>query len=242
MNRASKKLPKAGDNASRLVAEEDEQAGNRLRLWRESSKMTREALADAIGVSVRSLQEYEKGLSTPKGAPLRRLAELGCDPTWVITGREPAILVQDPSQIIAPRTSDVLEFELDEIERKLEKLDSVPLNIGNLTAEQADICERLQRIATSSADNSIRARADLYLKLAFADQAAEARREERAQPILARIRRAGEVVMRAETSLGWSMPMELKEAMKGLVVAYDISEQDLTEALDMMRSALMQKR
>jgi phage repressor protein C with HTH and peptisase S24 domain len=95
MNKTSGKLPKEGSDASVFVVLEGREAGSRLRQWRESRELSREAVAKLIGVSPRALQEYERGATMPKIGPLRRLAELGCDPTWFVTGRtggEPGVL------------------------------------------------------------------------------------------------------------------------------------------------------
>ncbi len=88
MNALRGKLPKEGRKASLLVPSEALEAGNRLRQWRESREWSRETLAKAIGVSPRALQEHERGATIPKIGPLRRLADLGFDPTWFVTGRE----------------------------------------------------------------------------------------------------------------------------------------------------------
>lgn len=88
MNALRGKLPKEGNKASLLVPSEALEAGNRLRKWRESREWSRETLAKAIGVSPRALQEHERGATIPKIGPLRRLADLGFDPTWFVTGRE----------------------------------------------------------------------------------------------------------------------------------------------------------
>lgn len=82
------KPQKEGSEASRLVAPEGLEAGSRLRQWRESRGFSRETLAKAIGVSLGTLQEHERGATMPKIGPLRRLADLGFDPTWFVTGRD----------------------------------------------------------------------------------------------------------------------------------------------------------
>lgn len=88
MNTVRGKSPKEGSETSLFATPEGQEAGSRLRQWRESRELSREALAKAIGVSLRTLQEHERGATMPKIGPLRRLADLGCDPTWFVTGRE----------------------------------------------------------------------------------------------------------------------------------------------------------
>lgn len=88
MNTVRGKSPKEGSETSLFATPEGQEAGSRLRQWRESRGLSREALAKAIGVSLRTLQEHERGATMPKIGPLRRLADLGCDPTWFVTGRD----------------------------------------------------------------------------------------------------------------------------------------------------------
>ena len=50
-------------------------AGNRLRTLREAANLTQKELADALSVSVRSVQAWEAGTSVPQARHRRRLAE-----------------------------------------------------------------------------------------------------------------------------------------------------------------------
>ena len=98
MNPVREKPRKEGKEVSRFIAPEGQEAGNRLRQWRESREWSRETLAKAIGVSLGTLQEHERGATIPKIGPLRRLADLGFDPTWFVTGREG----DEPSRMPVP--------------------------------------------------------------------------------------------------------------------------------------------
>jgi len=66
---------------------EPSEAGTRLREWRESLEMSREALADRSGIAVGTLRNHETGVSQPKTEHLQKLAMLGCDVGWLLTGR-----------------------------------------------------------------------------------------------------------------------------------------------------------
>ena len=58
----------------------------RIRAWRESSGLTREALAVAVGASAASVAAWETGRSRPNSASTRRLAEaLGIPATALCT-------------------------------------------------------------------------------------------------------------------------------------------------------------
>lgn len=61
--------------------------GARLRLRRESLGLRKQALADAVGVSLTTIQQYENG-QMPKGGYAIRLADsLRCSLDWLLAGR-----------------------------------------------------------------------------------------------------------------------------------------------------------
>lgn len=59
---------------------------DRLRQTRKYLKLTQKAMAEKLGVSLRTLQRYEEGTVFPDAAALDRLASLGVDLHWLITG------------------------------------------------------------------------------------------------------------------------------------------------------------
>lgn len=216
---------------------EMQEVGNRLRQWRESAKLTRPALSEKIGVAVGTIRNHETGISAPKTEHLLKLALLGCDVGWLLTGRQSE---QAASQSIAARSTSAnseADAILDEIEEKLQAAESVPFDVTAMLPEQSEMYQTLQRIASSAVDDIVRARADLYLRLAWADPNASARYKSRETAVFARMRRAGEVVSRAEAAVGWTPPMLLRDAMKALVFEYGVSEDSAREALDMIHIA-----
>ncbi len=60
--------------------------GERLRDERISLKLTQVDLATALGVSRRSVIDWEKGVATPNAEVLAALADLGCDVLYVLVG------------------------------------------------------------------------------------------------------------------------------------------------------------
>lgn len=58
----------------------------RLKRWRESRGLTQADLALRLDVSLRSLTRWESAGGMPNGEVLLALADLGCDPTWLLTG------------------------------------------------------------------------------------------------------------------------------------------------------------
>lgn len=56
---------------------------------REALGFSQQEMAKSIGVSFRSVQDYERGLATPGGAVFEALCNLGFNGTWLLTGRGP---------------------------------------------------------------------------------------------------------------------------------------------------------
>lgn len=59
----------------------------RLKEFRERKGLSAQQLAEAMGVIPRTWLNYEAGISQLKAELFQKLATLGCDPTWLITGR-----------------------------------------------------------------------------------------------------------------------------------------------------------
>lgn len=59
----------------------------RLKAAREALGLSQQALADRVGVSLRSQQNYEKGERNPDSAYLAALAEAGADVLYLLTGK-----------------------------------------------------------------------------------------------------------------------------------------------------------
>ncbi len=61
--------------------------GERLRAARENKELEQSTLSDRVGVAVRTLQRWEKGLQVPDSNYLLRLAKsIGVRPEWLLTG------------------------------------------------------------------------------------------------------------------------------------------------------------
>lgn len=59
---------------------------NRLKQIRQSLKLTQAEMADQCDVSLSALQRYEKGSSSPSVDFLERIARLGVNLHWLVTG------------------------------------------------------------------------------------------------------------------------------------------------------------
>ena len=70
----------------------------RLKEVREALGFSQQAMADRLGVSLRSQQNYEAGSRTPDATYLAAIAAAGADVLYILTGqRNPAIPVPAPT-------------------------------------------------------------------------------------------------------------------------------------------------
>lgn len=63
------------------------QIGDRIKAIRESMGLSQREFADQAGLSTRAIQNYELGSSIPGGKILGKIAELGFNVNWVLTGK-----------------------------------------------------------------------------------------------------------------------------------------------------------
>ncbi|WP_341990324.1 helix-turn-helix transcriptional regulator [Azorhizobium sp. AG788] len=120
----------------------------RLKEWRESQGLTQTDLANRLGASLRSLTRWESGEGLPNGEALFALAELGCDPTWLLTGRNSSG-AKDSGQLGEPHSSAVTAIDaelLADIAKMLEqwlerhKRRMEPAQRGRFLAEAYAFC------------------------------------------------------------------------------------------------------
>lgn len=60
--------------------------GSRLAEVRTFMRMTQQEIADRIGIGLRTWQNIERDENIPTGQTLLKIAELGFDPGWILTG------------------------------------------------------------------------------------------------------------------------------------------------------------
>ena len=75
--------PGEGMTRSSLLAN---QFPARFRQMRKDLKLKQSAMAERLGVGLKTLQRYEKGTTSPTVDVLERVAALGVDLHWLITG------------------------------------------------------------------------------------------------------------------------------------------------------------
>jgi phage repressor protein C with HTH and peptisase S24 domain len=92
----------------------NDEVGTRLRQWRESLGLSREDVASRTGISMGTVRNQENGVTSPNAEHLLGYAELGLDPTWLVTGQEPPShesqgQTVSPSQIVQTHFKPMVE-------------------------------------------------------------------------------------------------------------------------------------
>ncbi|MBS7538364.1 helix-turn-helix domain-containing protein, partial [Ancylobacter lacus] len=65
--------------------------GDRLEEWRIELNVTKKDLAAQLGIPLRSFARYASGQRSFAAEHFQRMAEMGCDVSWLITGRRSAM-------------------------------------------------------------------------------------------------------------------------------------------------------
>lgn len=76
--------------------------GARFREERKRLDLSQEALATQIFTSGRTVKNYESGESSPKASELARIADLGGDVLYIVTGERQPAGVREPSASYSP--------------------------------------------------------------------------------------------------------------------------------------------
>lgn len=83
----------------------------RFREERNRLELTQEGLATQIFTSGRTVKNYESGESSPKASELARIADLGGDVLYIITGERQPVGVREPPATYSPasRLAKIIE-------------------------------------------------------------------------------------------------------------------------------------
>src|SRR3989304_3076994 len=86
--------------------------GDRLKTARKKVGITQGELAKRVGVSLQTLNKYERGHRTPDARLLGIIVkELGCDPGWLLSGEDKIYAPPEPSGENLLLAEDVLDWE-----------------------------------------------------------------------------------------------------------------------------------
>jgi len=86
--------------------------GNRIKTARKRAGITQGELAKRVGVSLQTLNKYERGHRTPDAGLLGAIAkELCCDPGWLLSGEDKIYAPPEPSGEKFILAEDMLEWE-----------------------------------------------------------------------------------------------------------------------------------
>lgn len=83
--------------------------GERLKQERERLGFIQEKLADLLGTTKKTVIDYEKGNTSPKADFLARIAELGGDVTYIITGNRTVIREERSGYNLNPEQKALLD-------------------------------------------------------------------------------------------------------------------------------------
>src|SRR3970040_473566 len=86
--------------------------GNRIKTARKRAGITQGDLAKRVGVSLQTLNKYEKGHRTPDARLLGSIVkELGCDPGWLLSGEDKTYASPESSGDKFILAEDLLDWE-----------------------------------------------------------------------------------------------------------------------------------
>lgn len=97
-----------------------DEIGERLRAFRTHLDVSQGQLGEMVGGTKRGVQENEGGRSAPQAKMLARLAELGLNVNWLLTGHGPMLLADlEAGAPSSPLDSELLAVVLERLEGKI---------------------------------------------------------------------------------------------------------------------------
>ena len=193
------------------------------------------AFAKQIGVHKNTLGGYERGERTPDAEFLRKLMAAGYNANWVISGEGPMRL-----DGLSGEGKAKIDVELDAIEERLNRIE-VPVTQEQLreNPELSLLKQRITRIlGNPDATGLQRARADVFLSLAFQDKDAYSRYEQRIQDVKGRLRAARRTYEDAIKAVGYEPPPILAEALKTAIFVHGLEIEGVVILLEALKQEL----
>ncbi|WP_082716460.1 helix-turn-helix domain-containing protein [Burkholderia sp. BDU5] len=100
------------ESATRISVE----IGERLRAYREHSRLSQDRLAELVGGTKRGIQDNEAGRTAPNSKLLTGLAQNGLSINWLLTGKGP-MLVADLDTSTTSVNGEILGMALAAVEK-----------------------------------------------------------------------------------------------------------------------------
>lgn len=201
-----------------------ETVGGRIRKVRGS--LSQAEFSSRLAVHEQTVGKYERDKRLPDAEFLSRLREeFGTDINWLLTGQ-----AAEPD----------FDARLDAIEKLLET-EEVPVAPERLR-ERPDLEDARQVLRAVAQDTGApqrtRARADMMLSVAFGDEEAEERRDERLEEVGAQLRETRRRVAEAVKIAGWEPPRYAVEVLATIAFRYDVALEDLVHLVQAFRLAV----
>ncbi|KAB7624358.1 helix-turn-helix domain-containing protein [Alkalilimnicola sp. S0819] len=214
-----------------------ERVGERLRAAREALGYAQKGIAEAAGSKLRSWQDYEAGKKTPGSQVIAGLVSLGINANWILKGTGPMLLTGAGIETTQNQSGSGFDAELDAVEAQLADLD-VPIDAAGADSSLRALRDRLHEIATApSAQDRQKARAELMLKIAFADQAASTAVSERRKGLGARMRQVDADLDAAIESVGVELDPMIREGLKTVMYAHGLTTDGAVVFLEFLRAS-----
>ncbi len=193
------------------VHSDEFEIGYRLKQLREALGYTQTGIAEAIGSKLRSWQEYERGSRIPGSQVIAGLVKLGVNANWVLVGEGPMLSKQASDEEKAK-----IDAEIEAVEKELSRFE-LPVSQDDVlkSPELLYIKQRVMQIQKNpAATDPQRTRADLILSLAFQDEEAGVRLEQKKRDLSERLRAARESYEEVIKAVGYQPPPAFAEALK----------------------------
>lgn len=198
----------------------------RLRQSREALGLTQSAMADRLGVSLRSYSRYENEDRELPMPAMREVAKMGISVSWLLSGiGQPLSESSDEAVAAIAKRLDGIEDELNRL-----KVPVVVQELGDGSALKEMYRQLIEIAGDMSLPADLRARADMILDLGFGNDAARTRRDlqpggEEGDSFQRRLRSTTAAYAELLRELEWSPPPLTGMAIRDAMIVDNLSEE-----------------
>ncbi len=185
--------------------------GKRLSAARRAIGLSIDEFGAQTGIPVSTLKKYESGHRVPGGDAIQAITKAGINAHWLVTGEGPMLSKQASDEERAK-----IDAEIEAVEKELSRF-KLPVSQDDIlkSPELLDIKQRVIQIQKNpAATDPQRTRADLILNLAFQDEDAGVRLEQKRRDLSERLRAARESYEEVIKAVGYQPPPAFAEALK----------------------------